>query len=788
MRFTTPVLLLFALPALAVGAGHDNNIEWNGVTHIDWLDRRPICPVDGESFDVRFQTYHFDITGARVHVDDGEDTQWVDATFLHRRGPYDVWSATLPATAPDALLTYYIELTDGSDVDYLGPAGMAETPPTETWWIDHLTGCHAPAGATLTSDGGAVFKVWVNAPTWYLEGDWVSVRGDFNGWSCTVLDNLGGGWYCGRAAGVADGDEYKYYFWDETCGGNGWDFHEDARYRYVNRYDNNNSVVVDPFAYDWQVTDFTPPPFEEMIVYELHVGTFSGYNDGLNRMGRYRDIVDGHVDHLRYLGVNVVELMPITEFDGFESWGYNPVTHFAPEESYGNPEDLKYTIDRLHEAGIAVVVDVVYNHFSGNGNYMWEYGDRTYFDMYNGLPACDTPWGAQAAFWRQEVRDYFAENILFWLEEYNVDGFRMDATRFMRGGEGNGGCYSNGADLMKRINDMIDARHVNAISIAEELPNSTWIVDDTPAGAGFDAQWFDPHTDNIRAATLAAARGFDPDMYSVADAIIGWGYEPTEIVRYVESHDEAGGDSDGDEDRRLPVSIDPADPYSFKAKSLTKLAQGLGFVAPGIPMLLQGGEWAEDRKFDAGWDNRIDWSKAVSRAEMTLFFRDLIGLRKSDCALRPDGGSDVYNINDNGNVVVFSRGAGNEIVVIANFSATNYADYALAFPYNGTWHEILNSQATVYGGNGWGNGGSVTVADGYTVMVIPQWSLLVLRYENPAGRSPDFTNDGRVDLHDASILQQQAGWTGCGLGTDVHENGRVDEADLEALAAQMTGP
>lgn len=794
-RLAVPALL--GLVVLAAGATHDNTVEWNGVSHIDWLDRTPLCPIDGESFTVAFQTYHYDLTAARVYVNAGTPV-WIDAHFNQRRGPYDVWTAVLPATSPTALVEYYIELTDGTDTDYVGPGGVSDNPPASGWWLDMATASHAPVGATLTSDGGAVFKVWAPPPSWYPSGDWISVRGDFNGWSCTPLVHDGDYYWYGRVPGagpgqprvVEAGDNYKFYFWDSACGGNGWDYHEDARYRYVNRSNFNNSVVIDPHAYAWTHKHFTPPPFEEMVVYELHVGTFSGRNDGLNRMGRYRDIVDQHVDHLLYLGVNVVELMPINEFDGYESWGYNPVNNWAPEESYGSPDDLKYTIDKLHAAGIAVTLDIVYNHFSSGGNYLWEYGDYTYFDRVGSSPGCDTPWGAQAALWRQEVQDYYADNVLYWLEEFGLDGFRMDATRYMRSGYDNWGCYPAGADLMKRINANIDRRKIDAISIAEELPNSTWVVQARPAGAGFDAQWHDAYNDDVRAAVFAAARGQNPNMGAVAGAIIASGYASAQLVRYVESHDEAGGDGSGDDDRRLAVSIDPSSPYSFKAQSLTKLAQGLTIHAPGIPMFLQGGEWAEDAKFDAGWNNRIDWSKAVTRPEMTLFFRDAIGVRKSTCSCRADAANYVSVTDDTNNVVAFTRGTGypHDVLVIVNFSNQNLTNYPMPFPDNGTWYEVLNSQATVYGGNGWGNGGQVSVSGYAANITIPQWSILVLRHEDPLGRSSDLDGDGDVDLRDYATLQDAAGRQGCGMWVDVRENGRVDFDDFAELAQYLGGP
>jgi hypothetical protein len=165
--------LLMIAPA-AMAAAADNNVEWNGVSHVWWQDRRPLCPINGESFDVLFQTFRLDIESARVRVDDGAVT-WVDATFDHDRGPYAVWRASVPATAATTL-NYYVELTDGTDTDYLSVSGLFENVPTDGGWvIDYATLEHAPVGATLVTGGGTVFKVWAPQPTS------CDVRGSFNG-------------------------------------------------------------------------------------------------------------------------------------------------------------------------------------------------------------------------------------------------------------------------------------------------------------------------------------------------------------------------------------------------------------------------------------------------------------------------------------------------------------------------------------------------------------------------------------------------------------------------------
>jgi len=778
-------LLLCSLAVLTLGATHDNDVQWDGVTHIDWLDRAPRCPIGGESFTIAFQTYHYDITAARVYVNAGAPV-WVDAAFSHHRGVYDVWQATVPASTPTGTLQYYIELTDGSDTDYLGPNGMSDGVPATAWTLNFSTLSHAPLGATLTSDGGAVFKVWAPGATSAY------VAGQFNGWSSTSLPMTKSGAYFTRkvAAPVSANQQYKYVFQPNSV------WKTDARGRAINPSDNNNTYIIDPDAHAWDDADFVTPPFEDLIIYELHVGTFSGYNDGLNRMGRFRDIVDAHLDHLLYLGVNAVELMPITEFDYYESWGYNPIENWAPENAYGSPADLKYTIDRLHQHGIAVLLDVCYNHFSPSGNFMWYYdGTQIYFDN----PAVETPWGSQAAFWKQEVKDYYADNVLHWLDEYHVDGFRMDATRYMRDNAIFPGGYPDGWALMQRINHNIDARKIDAISIAEELPNDPWITYTTGAGgAGFDSQWHDSFNDNVRQEIFDAGYG-DPEMSKVRDAITDSSYpNKTHLTRYVESHDEAA-------QGRLAVAIDSGNPYSLWAQGRSKLAQGLTLLVPGIPMFLQGGEWLESIAFGSGYSNRIDWSKAVGRAPMTLFFRDLINVRKTNCGFRSNAGYEIHHVDDYNNVIALHRWCndGNDLIVVASLNNSDLYNSQIGFPQSGTWYELLNSQAGAYLGNNVGNGGSVnavsTPYDGMpnsAWLTIPQMGLLVFRYNQPPFLRGDLNCDGQVGFGDINpfVLRlsnpatYDALYPDCpDANGDINADGTVGFGDINPFVALLSG-
>ena len=787
----TVITVFLALGLALPGASGDNNVEWSGLSHHDLYDRSPLCPTGGESFTVSFQAYRFDITSARVLVDTGTQT-WVTANWSRDRGPYGVWSAVIPASSPTGTLSYYFEITDGSDTDYLGPNGASDGPPAGGWTLNFATHSHAPLGATLTSGGAAVFKVWAPGATT------AAVAGQFNGWSSTSLPmTKSGGYFTRKATGVSAGQMYKYVF-------NGGTWKPDARARRLNPTDNYNSYVHTPLSFAWSEGGFQTPAFEDMIVYELHVGTFSGRGDGGASPGTFRNAVDLHLNHLVELGVNAVELMPITEFPFDFSGGYNPITAWAPESKYGSPDDLRYLINRLHQNGIAVLLDIVWNHFSGDDNYLWYYDTtQVYFDN----PAVGTPWGSQADFDRVEVRDYFAESAAYWLEEFRMDGFRMDATRYMRNNFIFTGGQSAGWGLMQRFNDLIDSRYIDKIAVAEELPNEPAITNPTSSGgAGFDSQWHDNFTDTLRQAIRDMAGG-NPNLSAVAYAVKGGAFQgqTTKVSNYFELHDECWNSSGG---QRMVTVIDTTYPHDdLYAKGRIKLAQGLTMFSAGIPMFLQGSEFLEDTAFGAGGygnpEARLDWTKPVTYAPIFQYFKDIIRLRKTNGGLRSNAACETYHVNDTAGVEVlaFHRNdlSGNDLIIVANFSNNDHTNYYLGFPQGGTWYEILNSQAGVYDGNGWGNGGSIDTRPvpmqgmpHSAAITIPQMGLLVFRYNDPPDPpgTGDFDYDGDTDLRDFAVFQ--ACYTGGSCpgfaDVDLDNDGDTDVADYLQFATHLNGP
>jgi 1,4-alpha-glucan branching enzyme len=369
----------------------------------------------------------------------------------------------------------------------------------------------------------------------------------------------------------------------------------------------------------------------------------------------------------------------------------------------------------------------------------------------------------------------------------------MDATDFMNMYQG------SGWGVMQRFNDEIDNRWADKIAIAEQLPDDSWVTRPTSlGGAGFDAQWYDAFVDKLRAQVLQA--GWNQSLVNMSDiqSIINGGglyLSNTSVANYLELHDEAWSESGGE---RLVRTIDTTAPYDdIYAKGRTKMAQGIVMLAPGIPMILQGTEWLEDTNFGSGTPgggDRIDWNHKTLYAEIFQYYKDLIAVRKSNCACRADAGHQVFHVNNAlpGKVIAWQRWdlSGNVLVMVANFSNDNHTNYAITLPQEGTWYEILNSQALEYDGNGMGNGGVVVAGSGgAATMTIPQMGLVVLRFEDPPGRSSDLEGgDADTDLRDFAAFQQQFGKRGCGLAADLNEDGRVNLDDFTELNANLTGP
>ncbi len=719
MRFTlaAPLLGALVLTAPLLGADHDGNVEWDGVSHVVWQDLRPLVPMQGDAFGVRVQAYRGDLTGVSAVADVGGVETAYPASVVGQLGPYDIWQADLPATGETAM-SYTFVLTDGLDTDYLGPDGMSSEPHASGYELDFATLGHAPVGATPVA-GGTVFRVW--APTRAT----CHVRGEFNGWTTANSLTKVGEHFIGFVAGAGTGQMYKYYFNNSV-------WNTDPRASSLNPTDNQNAIITDPLAYAWEHDDFIADPLENLVLYQLHVGSFAGRNDPFGPASNpsgYRDVGE-RASQLADLGVNAVMVNPINEFPGDFSGGYNPVSAYAWEWALGTPDDLKYMVDQLHAHGVAVILDVVWNHLSPSDNFLWNYdGTQLYFDS----PAQDTPWGAQADFDAQGVFDYYLDSVHHVMGEFRMDGYRQDAVMAMTD-SGWTGQWPAGQALMRAMNDVIDNRYADANAIAEIYIDNPWVH----TGIYFDTQYHNSFKNALRDAVFAAGGG-TPNVSAVAAAIDGTGgVVGTQVLNYFELHDDAWP-LNGHE--RAVKQIDTSFPHDDQfARGRTTLANGIVLLAAGVPAILQGSEWLEDQ----GWEeNKIDWSHKTTYAGVFDYYKAIIGRRTSEPALGADADVWVYHVNEGADVIAFERwvDGGKSFVVLVNLSNTNRDDYRIGLPRTGTWGVAVSNQAAEFGGAGDGETGTFeaeAIASGphaqSAAIDIPARGLMLLEHE-PSGAS-----------------------------------------------------
>ena len=546
---------------------------------------------------------------------------------------------------------------------------------------------HVGMGA-LPYEGGVTFRVW--AP----HADEVSVIGTFNDWTAAAhpLASEKNGYWSADVSEAASGDEYKFLIV------NGAQTLERID-PYAREVTNSvgNAVIYDP-AFDWGAVDYATPAWNDMVIYEMHIGTFNDEPGG--PPGNLERVIE-KLPYLQRLGVNVVQLMPPTEFAGGFSWGYNPAHIFAIESDYGGPAAFRTFVEAAHAHGIAVLFDVVYNHFGPSDLDLWQFdgwsqNEKGGIYFYNDWRS-RTPWGdTRPNYGRGEVRQYIRDNVLMWLEEYRVDGLRWDATAYIRNVSGNDNDPAHdlpeGWSLMQWINDEIDARQPWKISIAEDLRDNAWITKRTSeGGAGFDAQWDAGFVHPVRRAVTATEDGAR-DMVAVRDALHHYyNGDAFRRVLYTESHDEVANGK-----ARVPEEISPEQPGGWQAKKLSTLGAALVFTAPGIPMIFQGQEFLEDAWFHD--TDPIDWAKRDRYRGIVQLYRDLIHLRRNRTAtargLRGQH-THVYHVNDQDKVIAFLRrdcgGPGDDVVVVANFANRAYAGYTIGFPRSGRWRVRFNS-------------------------------------------------------------------------------------------------
>lgn len=549
-----------------------------------------------------------------------------------------------------------------------------------------------PGMGALVHEKGTAFRVW--AP----HANRVSIKGEFNGWSdeANLLSSEKNGFWYGDIPGAKHGQEYKYVLWNGEQ-------RLEKRDPYSRQVTNSsgNSVIYDPTLFDWEGDQFEINPHNELVIYEMHVGSFFTEKDG--RAGGFDDVLK-KIDHLKHLGINAIQVMPVSEFAGDFSWGYNPAEIYAVESTYGGPDAYKRFIRAVHQEGIAVIQDVVYNHFGPSDLDIWQFDGWSenglggiYF--YNDWRA-HTPWGAtRPDYGRDQVRAYIHDNTAMWLDEYHVDGLRFDMTAFIRSVDGSDGSpIPEGWTLMQYINGGIRARGKRYLLISEDLKEDDQITEPTTTGgAGFHCQW-DPRFVHPVRSVVGEVLDEHRLIGLLRDALTrGYSADAFRRVVYSESHDEVANGR-----ARVPQEVNPQDPQGWHAQKRSTLAAGLVFTAPGIPMIFQGQEFLQGDYFRD--DVPLDWHLNETFQGIVRLYRDLIHLR-----LNRSGNTrglmgqyvNIFHLDEAQDVIAFQRwdqhGAGDDVVVVCNFSHAVLQDYVIGLPNPGVWKLRLNSDSRDYG-------------------------------------------------------------------------------------------
>jgi 1,4-alpha-glucan branching enzyme len=621
-----------------------------------------------------------------------------------------------------------------------------------------------PMGATLVS-GGANFRAWAPRATE------VRVIGDFNQWRLTdpggLLQSLGDETWAGFIPGTTQDSQYLFHVVGQT----GLGYKRDPRARALTlqpAFPQCNCLVRDPTVFPWHNTGWRSPPFNDLILYQLHVGTFHIASG--NSAGKFLDVAL-QLPYLASIGVNALQLMPIVEFATTFSEGYNGLDYYSPENEYsvddpaqlqsylaqinslfsqrGQPgyadisavtgcdNQLRALIDLAHVYGVGVLFDVVYNHAGGgwDNNCLWFFDMMPQNNMNNSLYFTDQGWagGLIFAYWNQNVRQFLIDNTSFFYQEYRIDGFRFDEVSVA---DAHGGWQ-----MLQDCTGTARYQQPAGILIAEYWPVNSAVVSPVGnGGAGFDATWNDKLRDSMRAAIgqASAGAGANVDLDSLAGAIQSFALPAQwRAVNCVENHDIVIAGSG----YRIPHLADQSNARSWYARSRSRVATGVLLTAPGIPMLFFGQEILEDKQ----WSDNIAlgltpyWAGLQSDTSMVNHLRftsELVSLRRRHPALRGEM-VHAYYVHNQNRVLAFHRwldGIGRDVVVVMSLNESTWCGYELGFPGGGQWLEVFNSD--VYdnwvnprvagnGGKIYANGGPMNGMPASAAIVIPANAIVV---------------------------------------------------------------
>ncbi len=442
-------------------------------------------------------------------------------------------------------------------------------------------------GANLLASGQTRFRLWVPAQ------ETVSVA--LEDGPILPMTQCPDGWF-EAVAPCAAGSRYRYRLADGMLV-------PDPASRCQSNDVHDPSVVIDPRAYAWRNPDWSGRPWRETVLYELHTGILGGFRSVATQLPR-----------LAALGITAVELMPINDFPGQRNWGYDGALPYAPDASYGTPDDLKALVDAAHDHGLMIFLDVVYNHFGPDGNYLSLYAPQFF------RPDHHTPWGSAIDFRKPEVREFFTQNVLYWLMEYRFDGLRFDAVHAI---EEQDWVDEMAATVRATVEP---GRHVHLV--LEHHNDASHLAKDV------DAQWNDDAHNALHVLLTGEDGGYYAD-YAVKPAeklarCLAEGFcfqgeysnylgaprgmpsnhlPPTAFVLFLQNHDQIGNRAFGG---RLTTLTDPA---------ALEAAIALVMLSPQIPLLFMGEETASRTPFLFFTDHATDLADAVREGRRNEFAR-----------------------------------------------------------------------------------------------------------------------------------------------------------------------
>jgi 1,4-alpha-glucan branching enzyme len=563
-----------------------------------------------------------------------------------------------------------------------------------------------------------------NFAVWAPNAREVSVIGDFNGWNKTVnrLARRGNsGVWEGFVAGVKKGQTYKYFI--------------------VSNYGNFSAEKADPMAfsaeeapktasvvasldYDWKDAGWMKARGPKnalkspVSIYEVHLGSWRRKTQENNRPLTYRELAEELPGYVKYLGFSHVELLPITEHPFYGSWGYQTTGYFAPTSRYGGPQDFMYLVDKLHQAGIGVILDWVPAHFPADAHGLANFDGTHLYEHADPRQGFHPDWGSAIFnFGRNEVKSFLLSGALFWLEKYHVDGLRVDAVASMlyldysrKAGQWVPNKHGGNENLeaiafLKQFNQVVYQNYPDAQTYAEE--STAWPMVSRPTylgGLGFGLKWdMGWMHDTLRYFSKDAVfRKYHHNDLTFR-MLYAWG----ENFVLPFSHDEV---AHGKGSMLAKMAGD-----DWQKFANLRLLYGGMYAQPGQKLLFMGGEFAQWGEWNH--DRSLDWHLAefAPHSGMQKWLKDLNAFYAGEPALHElncsPNGFEWVDANDlQQSVTAFLRKSSkpeDTVLVVCNFTPVPRRNYRVGVPTGGFWKELLNSDASSYWGGGIGNLGGM---------------------------------------------------------------------------------